>query len=177
VLLISGTVGSGKSTIAAEINDLLVEREIPNAAVDLDVLVWQWPSTSPWNSDLCFKNLAVLWPNYQAHGAQRLILARVLEDGDDLDRYRAVIPGADITGCRLSTTQLLRERRLRERMPPGPSLDWHLHRTAELEEILQRRALEDFVVDNGERTVRDVAHEVLMRARWLPAPIWLHPRR
>jgi adenylylsulfate kinase len=170
VLIISGTVGSGKSTVAAEINDLLPEREIPNAAVDLDALVWQWPSSSPWNNDLCFENLAALWPNYRAHGAERIVLARVVEGRDELDRYRAVIPGADITLCRLSTPQPLRERRLRERMLPGPSLDWHLQRTAVLADILEHRALEDFVVENGVRPVREVAVEVLVRAGWLPEP-------
>jgi len=54
-LLITGTVGVGKSTVAAEINDQLAVRGIPNAAIDLDALVWQWPSTSAWNSDLMFE--------------------------------------------------------------------------------------------------------------------------
>lgn len=57
-LVITGTVGSGKSIVAAEINDALAELKVPNAAVDLDTLVWQWPSTSKWNNDLMFKNLA-----------------------------------------------------------------------------------------------------------------------
>jgi hypothetical protein len=52
-LLITGTVGVGKSTVAAEINDALADLKIPSAAVDLDALVWQWPSTSNWNSDRC----------------------------------------------------------------------------------------------------------------------------
>jgi hypothetical protein len=170
VLLISGTVGSGKSTIAAEINDLLAERNIPNAAVDLDALVWQWPSTSPWNNDLMFENLAAMWPNYRAHGAERLVLARVLEDRAELDRYRTVIPDAQITVCRLVARQSLREQRLRDRMPPGPSLDWHLARTIDLETILEQHGLEDFVVENGERSVRDVAIEVLVRSGWLTKP-------
>lgn len=41
VLLVTGT---GKSTVAAEINDTLAALNVPNAAVDLDALVWQWPS-------------------------------------------------------------------------------------------------------------------------------------
>ena len=40
VLVLTGTVGAGKSTVAAAINDVLAERHIPNAAVDLDALVW-----------------------------------------------------------------------------------------------------------------------------------------
>ena len=166
-LLISGTVAAGKSTVAAELNDTLAALKIPNAAVDLDALVWQWPSSSPWNSDLMFENLAALWPNYQARGVTHLVLACVLEDAADLDRYRAAVPGAQITVCRLVAEQATRIDRLRRRMPPGPRLDWHLARTGELDGILERRAHEDFVVDNGLRSPREVGIEILLRAGWI----------
>jgi hypothetical protein len=68
-------VGGADSRGAAEINDVLAALKVPNAAVDLDALVWQWPSTSVWNNDLMFENLASLRPNYRAHGAAHLILA------------------------------------------------------------------------------------------------------
>ncbi len=45
-LIITGTCGVGKSTIAAEINEALAEAEIANASIDLDALTWQWPSSS-----------------------------------------------------------------------------------------------------------------------------------
>ncbi len=77
-LVLTGTVGAGKSIVAAEITDVLAAFKVPNAAIDLDTLVWQWPSTSTWNNDLMFENLVSLWPSYQAHGATHLILARVL---------------------------------------------------------------------------------------------------
>ena len=128
-LLITGTTGVGKSTVAAEINDQLAARKVPNAAVDLDALVWQWPSTSPWNVDLMFENLEAIWPNYLAHGATHLVLARVQQDRAELDRYQSAIPGAEITVCRLVAPEVTRVKRLHGRMPPGPSLDWHLKRT------------------------------------------------
>ncbi len=43
---------------------------------------------------------------------------------------------------------------------------WHMMRTAELERILDRGCCEDFAVENGSRTVREVALEVLTRAGW-----------
>jgi len=165
-LLITGTVGVGKSTVAAEISDILADLKIPNAAVDLDALRWQWPPTSEWNGDLMFENLAALWPNYQAHGASHLILAGVLEDPAELVRYRAAVPGAEITVCRLVAPEAVRLDRLHGRMPAGPSRDWHLDRTVELERILDRLAVEDFAVENGDRPVREVALEVLVRAGW-----------
>ncbi len=63
VLLLTGTVGSGKTTLAWEINALLSELEIGHAAVDLDGLTAQWPVSSRWNADLMFESLALLWPN------------------------------------------------------------------------------------------------------------------
>jgi hypothetical protein len=169
-LLISGTTGVGKSTVAAEINDQLAARKVPNAALDLDALVWQWPSTSPWNVDLMFENLASIWPIYQFHGATHLVLARVQADRAELDRYRAAIPGAEITVCRLVAPEVMRIKRLQGRMPPGPSLDWHLKRTTALESELERLKVEDFVVENGDRLASEVALEVLAVAGWIEVP-------
>ena len=166
-LFITGTVGAGKTTVASEISDVLAELEIPNAAVDLDALCWQWPPTSPWNADLTLENLAAIWPNYHAHGATRLILAGVLEDPAELARYRTAVPGAQIIVCRLVAPEPVRVSRLLGRMRPGPSRDWHLNRTVELEDILSRRGVAEFTVDNGDRPARDVAVEVLVRAGWV----------
>ncbi len=166
-LLITGTVGAGKSTVTTEINDVLALLEVPNAAVDLDALVWQWPSSSQWNEDLAFDNLAALWQNYRSHGATHLVLARVLEHRDELDRYRAAIPDAAISVCRLLAPEELRRERVGARMPAGESRDWHLRRTAELEAVLDSRQVEDFTVDNGVRPVREVALEIVTRAGWV----------
>lgn len=168
VLLLTGTVGAGKTTVAWEINDVLAEREVGNAAIDLDALVAQWPPSSKWNNDLLFECLAALWPIYVAHGSTHLVLARVLEDPIDLERYREAVPGADITVCRLVADESTRVARLVGRMPPGPARDWHLDRTVELHDILEQAAFEDFVVTN-DRPVRDVALEVLTAAGWIDA--------
>ncbi len=169
VLLVSGSCGAGKSTIAAETNDVLAELGVPNAAIDLDALVWQWPSTSAWNGNLMFENLAAIWPNYERRGVRHLVLARVIETRSELDRYRAAVPGADITVCRLVSAESLRMDRIQQRMPPGPSRQWHLERTVELEQLLADRAIEDFTVENDERSVRTVALDVLAGAGWISA--------
>jgi predicted kinase len=167
VLLVTGSCGTGKSVIAAEINDALAELKVPNAAIDLDALTWQWPPTSPWNSDLMFESLAALWNIHAERGTTHLTLARVFEDVSELDRYRAAVPGAAVTICRLVTPAAVRIERLVRRMPPGPSRDWHVARTVELDSTLDRLAHEDFMVENDQRPVRDVAVEVLDRAGWI----------
>ena len=45
-LLLTGTVGAGKTTVAATVGDLLREHGVPNATVDLDELRWACRSPS-----------------------------------------------------------------------------------------------------------------------------------
>ena len=52
-------------------------------------------------------------------------------------------------------------------MPPGPSHDWHVARTVELERLLDHRAVEDLTVSNGARDVRDVAVDALTQIGWI----------
>lgn len=167
VLLLTGTVGSGKTAVAAAMNDLLAEREIPNAALDLDALIWQWPPDSPWNSVLMFENLAAIWPNFAARGLGHLVLARVVESRSELATYADAIPGAEIVVGRVIAPLELRRQRLLSRMPPGPSRDWHLNRTVELDAILDAAEVEDFVIENGEQDLTEVASSGLRSAGWI----------
>jgi deoxyadenosine/deoxycytidine kinase len=80
VLIITGPVGVGKTTVALEVNELLRARGVLHAVVDLDSLAWVYPTPpgDPYNNGLAFRNLAAVWANYAAAGAQRLVLARVV---------------------------------------------------------------------------------------------------
>ena len=40
VVLLIGVYGSGKTSVAAEMADLLEQQDVPYAAIDLDWLVW-----------------------------------------------------------------------------------------------------------------------------------------
>jgi hypothetical protein len=166
VLIVSGTIGVGKSAVASEMSEILCDRQVPHAYVDLDSLSWSWPPVGQFNNVLAFKNLAAVWANYREVGCERLIVSYVVECLDELDCYRQAVPGASITVCRLVASQATRESRIRQR-EIGAGLEWHLNRTVELEEILQKAALEDFQVENDGRPIHDVALEVLEKAGWL----------
>lgn len=166
VIIVSGTIGVGKSAVASEMSEILCDRQVPHAYVDLDSLASSWPQVGPFNNVLAFRNLASVWANYREAGCERLIVARVVEHPSELDSYRRAVPGASIVVCRLVTSQETRVSRIRQR-EVGAGLDWHLDRTIELEEILQQASLEDFRVDNDGRPIRAVAHEVLEKAGWL----------
>ena len=160
-------MGTGKTTVLYEASDLLSEAGVAHAALDLDCLSVMHPQRGPHGQRLAFTNLAAVWPNYAAAGAERLIVAAVVEDRVDLDQYRAAVPGAQPIVCRLTAPLSLMQERLRIR-EPGMFLDQALARAEELTEILVRVGVEDFTVDNGPgRPLSTVAREVLSLASWL----------
>ena len=167
LLIISGAMGTGKTTVLYEASDILSEAGIAHAAIDLDGLTVMHPQQGPHGQRLGFANLAAVWANYAAAGAERLMVARVVEDRADLDRYRAAVPGAQPIVCRLTAPLSLMRERLRIR-EPGMFQERALERATELDSILSHAGVEDFVVDNGRGcSIDEVAREVLSLAGWL----------
>lgn len=166
VLILSGSVGSGKTAVGYAAHELLSDRRVPHAFLDLDGLSCSWPPVGPFNEGLVLEGVGRLWPMYRAAGAERLLLARVIENKADLQAYAGAIADARVTLCRLTASEAVRRARLKARHG-GRALKWHLARTVELEAVLERAALEDFHVDNERRSPEETALEVLMRAQWL----------
>ncbi len=169
VLVISGAVGAGKSTVAAEAASLLREAAVPHALVDLAQIecCWPVPDDDPWNERLIHKNLASLWPNFADAGASRLILCRVLESRSLLGPVRAAVPGAEITVVRLRVPLGELHARIRRREAAGDPT-WYLEAASYLVPVLERAGVEDHVVDNSGRPARETAAEVLRLIEWLP---------
>jgi len=167
VLVLNGSVGVGKTTIGTAISSLLANAEIPHAFVDRDALCVSWPHRGRFNEELANRNLAAVWRNFRALGAERLIVAGVLESTGDVDAVRSAVPGAAMIVCRLRAPRAVRDARLRAR-EHGASRDWHLARSVELETILDCAAVDDFSIENDGRSPDAVAHEVLARAGWPP---------
>jgi predicted kinase len=170
VLLITGPVGVGKTTVAGEVSALLARAGVAHALVDIDGLseCYPAPPDDPFNEALALRNLAAVWANYRAAGAGRLVLARVLESRDDLERYRAAVPGAVIQVVRLRASVDTLTGRVRRR-EAGAGLAWHVARAAELAAQMDRDRVEDAVIETDGRPLADIARDVLARAGW-PAP-------
>lgn len=168
VLLLTGPVGAGKSTVAGQAAWLLREAGIPHALVDLAHIgqCWPVPADDPWHERLLHRNLACMWANFQQAGAQRLLLTRVLEARSLLRHVTAAVPGAQITVVRLRTPLPLLQARIRARDAADPS--WFLGAATHTAAALEQAAPEDHLVDNTDRPAAEVAAEVLSVAGWLP---------
>lgn len=164
MLVISGSMGSGKTTVLAEASDILTARVV-HAAIDLDALgIARLPDRAP--ADLSYRNLASVWGNYAAAGVNRLLIALAVEDRAVLDRVSEAVPGAEVVVCRLKAPLKTMQQRVRER-EPGMLQQKLVARAAELEAVLDRTRIEDFAIDNEDGSVPKLANEMLVRARWL----------
>lgn len=171
VLLITGPVGVGKTTIASVVSALLEEAAMPHAFVDMDQLrcAYPRPPDDRFNVALGLRNLGGVWVNYHAAGVRRLVLADVLEARADLLGYEAAVPGADILVVRLRASVASLAVRV-QRREVGQGLDWHVRRSAELAAQMERERVEDIVVETDGRGVPELAQEVLDRSGWVIAP-------
>lgn len=167
VLLITGPVGVGKSTVAAEAARLLREANAPHALIDLAWIeqCWPVPADDPRNERLTHQNLACLWANFHQAGAGRLILVRVLEARSLLRHVTDAVPGAEVTVVRLRAPLAVLQARIRSREAGDPG--WFLGAAIHTAKVLEQARVEDYVVDNENRPVAAVAGEVLRRTGWL----------
>ena len=169
VLVVTGPVGVGKTTIAGDVSALLADAGIPHACVDMDALrdAWPAPPGDRFNVELGLKNLAAIWRNFQTAGAERVVLADMVERRSDLEGYRRAIPDAEMTLVRLRAAVTTLQSRVAQR-EAGSGREWHLLRARELAEQMDRDALEDILIETDGRAPEEIAREVLARSRWLP---------
>lgn len=168
LLLITGSMGAGKSAVLAEISDILKLRNIVHAAIDVDSLFLGLLSSEASNDDVMFANLHSVCKNYADAGVPRFILARALETRAELDICREITSAADTTVCRLTASMETMQRRINTR-ESGILQREFVARVAELAAMLDRAQIEDFAVGNEDRPITEVALEVLVKAGWISA--------
>ena len=161
-VVLTGAFGSGKSSVATELAEVLEDRGVPYAAIDLDWLSWGTPGEGDEHAML-LRNLAPVVANFLDAGAVRFVLARWLRTPEQLASLRATMP-MPLQVVRLTAPWPEIERRLRA--DPSSS------RAVDLREARASRAAMEELVDGGEllvandRDLRAVALEILDRLGW-----------
>jgi predicted kinase len=167
-LLISGTVGSGKTTVAEQAGRLLAKAQVAHAVVDLDWLARAWPAPPEdrFNLALRLRNLTAMSRTYRAAGATRLVLAGVVESRAERRRYEQAA-GVPLGLVRLDVDLTVVRTRLARRHADDPAgLRWHLNRCGELDAVLRAAKVEDVAVPASAGTPDQVARAVLDAAGW-----------
>jgi hypothetical protein len=166
LLIITGSMGAGKTAVLAEAADILALRHIPHAAIDVDSLGLAHLPSATSSDGVMYENLRSVCRNYTALGVQRFLLARALEDRAQLELCRGAIPAANMAVCRLTASVETMQQRIRMR-ESGMLQREFVARITELNRILDRARLEDFTVANENRSLTEVALEVLVKAGWI----------
>lgn len=168
ILIITSSVGVGKTSVAFAISRILNKCGIPHAVIDLDYLreVFPRPKDDPFHSALGFRNLAAIWENFKKAGVSRLLIPNVTEDRSDVNGIRAAIPNADIQVVLLTAKIETIHDRLKSR-EHGESLERHLNRAVVLSENLERAGVEDYVVSTDGKTTEVIAAEILEKSSWI----------
>lgn len=127
VLLLTGTVATGKSRIASEIGEILAGGTRPIVIIDLDQLGWAFipEASSEQGLKLRVDNLAAIWPNLHSAGFRHIVISGAISTQKELHLIREAVGHAVLTVVRLITPPSLLEARLRGR-DVGRLLDDHL---------------------------------------------------
>lgn len=164
-LLITGSVGVGKTTVTDAVGEELAARGIPGTALDLDWLRRSWPTPAddPFHHRLELATLAAVAEVHRSAGAQVLVAAGVVEGREDRPDYEAAF-GGPLTVVRLTAPRELVRERLHRRHELDPDgLAWHLARFDELSAILDDAGVEDVQVpirEDPQTTARAVLEAV-----------------
>lgn len=167
MLILSGSIGAGKTTLLGEVSDVLIDRGSAFTSIDIDAVTQVFPRSEgdPFGMLLAARNLRAIWENARAAGAERLVLASVIESRDDLEPIVAAVPDADPFVVLLEAPDEILQERVRRR-EIGSALGWHLERSRELAGNLRASGVADAVVQSDDRPIRAIAEEILAAAGW-----------
>jgi hypothetical protein len=96
----------------------------------------------------------------------RILLARAMEDRAELELCRSIVSSKNTVVCRVAASVEAMQKRIKMR-ESGVSQREYVARVAILNAILDRAQLESFAINNENRPLTEVAHEMLVKAQWI----------
>ena len=166
LLIITGSMGAGKTSVLGEASDILALQNIAHAALDLDAFGLARLSSGASNDAVMYRNLHCVCKNYAALGIRRFLVARAIENRAALECCRQAVSARNTIVCRLTANIGTMRQRVKMR-ELGVLREQFVARVAKLNSILDRARLEDFSVTTDDRSVTQIAREMLLNAGWI----------
>lgn len=164
--MLHGSPGSGKTTLARAITELLRGAELANAVIDLDELSTIYPHPP---HSFARANLAAIWPNFAAVPQLKVVISSVIADVAERGLLRDAVPASRFVVCELTAPEAVLKERVTAREPNEywrqilrDFVDLYHFRT-------DLATIWDFQVSTHDRPVDEAAREVVEKAGWLPA--------
>ena len=167
VLIISGPVGVGKTSVSEEVSNLLLAKNISHTLIDVDALAETYPRPidDRFGTKLTLKNLSDIWKNCLSAGSKNLILARVIETENCIEEFASTLPNTNIKVCQLSAQDSILRLRVRKR-EIGSGLEWHEKRSLELAASLAHKSPANFKIETDNKTIVEIANEIFPKVSW-----------
>ncbi len=169
-VLLTGTSGAGKSSVAGQMTVLLAAAGVSHAVMDLDGLGFFWPAPAgdPYNHRMKAANLRSLTANYISAGIRRFVLTGMVPDIEAVRHYTRALDGARLPVIRL-TADLTRmaDRLSAMHADDEDRLRYEIYRAKELGCIFDDHLVADAVIDTSALFSVDVAHKVLDFLEWI----------
>jgi gluconate kinase len=167
LLLITGPVGAGKSTVGWEVSAQLRRAGCRHVVLDSDELDRVWPLSPAERKSLNCANLAAFWSNASALGHDRLVLIGVFLNAQDYRKWiDDAVPNASITRIVLQASDQELERRVRAREIGSECVHQLRHSLQQACVFRDRNDGSPDVLDTNDVSVAELARFVIQRTGW-----------
>lgn len=170
LLIISGPVGVGKTTVGEELSAILEDEEISHTFVDLDGLSKTYPRSSAdrFGEQIALKNLQAVWANALEVGARNLIVARVIETATGAQLIADTVGAKHYVIVQLNASDESLLNRV-QRREIGSGRAWHERRAIELSRQFRDLKIADIEIDTDNESIASVAREIREHLNWARA--------